>query len=312
MPGLMKTNVVVRRQFFSWSEVESSDYPTYIANLRSINCPEQTIRDIIIADVNALFMRRLATEVVTADQQWWRSEPDPQVVRAAADKTRALNAERRALLTRLLGLNWESGDLANLPRPSHPGIVLDGPVLGVLSPEVKQAVQDISARAQDRLQAYLRAQTLAGKSPDPAELAKLRQQTRDDLARTLSPQQVEEYLLRYSQNANNLRAELGQLKYFNATPAEFRAMFRAADAFDQQIQLLPAGDDPNTAAQRNALLQQRENAIKLALTPERYEQYVLLSDPAYRDAFVAAQQGGDPDAAQVLYRINLATARTQI
>src|SRR5881394_530262 len=71
-----RTNVVVRRQFFSWKEVESPDYPTYIANLRDIGCPEQTIRDIIIADVNAMFSRRRATELVTAEQQWWKSEPD--------------------------------------------------------------------------------------------------------------------------------------------------------------------------------------------------------------------------------------------
>src|SRR5262245_41874041 len=33
-----------------WSDIESSEYRTYIANLRSIGCPEQTIRDIIVAD----------------------------------------------------------------------------------------------------------------------------------------------------------------------------------------------------------------------------------------------------------------------
>src|SRR5262245_7422611 len=153
-----KTNVVVRRQFFSWREVESADYPTYIANLRDIGCPEQTIRDIIIADVNALYARKLATEVTTPEQQWWKSSPDPALVRIATDKIRALNDERRALLTRLLGPNWESGDLANLPRPSRPGVVLDGPVLGVLPAETKQVIQDLSARAQTRLQAYLDAQ----------------------------------------------------------------------------------------------------------------------------------------------------------
>jgi len=40
----------VRRQFFSWQQLESPDYQTYVANLRDIGCPEQTIRDIIIAD----------------------------------------------------------------------------------------------------------------------------------------------------------------------------------------------------------------------------------------------------------------------
>src|SRR5207253_1559882 len=53
-----RTNVVVRRQFFSWKEVESPDYPTYIANLRDIGCPDQTIRDIIIADVNSLYAQK--------------------------------------------------------------------------------------------------------------------------------------------------------------------------------------------------------------------------------------------------------------
>src|SRR5262249_55086014 len=62
-PTAVRTNTVVRRQFFTWQEVESPDYPTYIANLRDIGCPEQTIRDIIIADVNALYARRRATEV---------------------------------------------------------------------------------------------------------------------------------------------------------------------------------------------------------------------------------------------------------
>ncbi len=43
---------------FNWSEVESSDYRTYIANLRSIGCPEQTIRDIITADVDSQYAPR--------------------------------------------------------------------------------------------------------------------------------------------------------------------------------------------------------------------------------------------------------------
>src|ERR1041384_2536872 len=63
---IYKTNVVVRRQNFTWNEIESPDYATYIANLRAIACPEATIRDIIVADVNQVFARRRATEVVTA------------------------------------------------------------------------------------------------------------------------------------------------------------------------------------------------------------------------------------------------------
>src|SRR4051812_46665567 len=161
-----RTNVVVRRQFFSWKEVESPDYPTYIANLRDIGCPEQTVRDIIIADVNNLFARRRANELVTSEQQWWRSEPDTNVLAVAAQKSRALEDERRGLLTRLLGANWESGDLVSLPRPSRPGIILDGPVLGQLPPETKQAIQEANVRSQDRLETYLDDMRAQGKNPD--------------------------------------------------------------------------------------------------------------------------------------------------
>src|SRR6185369_814692 len=40
---------------FNWANVESPDYRDYIAKLRAIGCPEETVRDIIIADVNKLY-----------------------------------------------------------------------------------------------------------------------------------------------------------------------------------------------------------------------------------------------------------------
>jgi len=306
-----RPNIVLRRQFFSWREVESSDYPTYITNLRNIGCPEQTIRDIIIADVNALYARKRALELVTPEQQWWRSEPDTNVLQLAVEKSRALDDERRNLLTRLLGPTWEAGDLVNLPRPSHPGVVLDGPVLGALSAETKQAIEDINARSEARMQSYLDSVRQQGKTADPAELAKLRQQTRDDLARVLAPGQLEEFLLRYSQDANSLRAELGQLRYFNATPDEFRAMFRATDSIDQQIQLLADSTDPNSVQTRQALEAQRDNALKISLGADRYAEYQLLHDPLYRQAVATAEAEGTPDAVQTIYQINLAAVSTQ-
>ncbi|MGH7969791.1 MAG: LysM peptidoglycan-binding domain-containing protein, partial [Limisphaerales bacterium] len=305
-----QTNILLRRQFFSWQEVESQDYPTYISNLRSIGCPEQTIHDIIIADVNALYARRRATELVTPEQQWWRSQPDTNVLQMALDKTRALEDERKGLLTRLLGTNWESGDLVSLPRPTKPGLVLDGAILGNLPVDTKQALQEINTRSENRMQAYIDAQRMAGKEPDPVELAKLRQQTRDDLARVLAPGQLEEFLLRYSQYANNLRATLGDLQYFNASPDEFRAVFRATDTIDQQIQMLADSTDPASVQSRKALENQRDSAIKNALGPKRYEEYQMLHDPLYRDAVAAATQAGTPEAARTIYQINLAASST--
>ncbi|PWU11345.1 MAG: hypothetical protein C5B50_23440 [Verrucomicrobia bacterium] len=304
-----RTNTLVRRQIFSWTEIESPDYLTYINNLRSIGCPEQTIRDIIIADVNGYYARRRA-QITTPEQQWWRSEPDSNVVLIASQKMRDLEDERRTLLTRLLGNAWETGDMINLPRPTRPGLILDGPVLGDLPAETKQNIEEVVMRSQDRLTAYLEAQQREGKELDPVELARLRSQTRADLQRLLGPAQLEEFLLRYSQDANNLRSQFGQLRFFNATPDEFRAVFRATDVLDQQIDTL-AGNDPASAQQRKALEDQRENAIRVALGPARYAEYRALQEPAYRDAVALAEQAGTPDAAKALYAINLTTLAEQ-
>src|SRR3989442_242628 len=51
-PETVEKTSVVR---MNWTNVESADYRAYIANLRSVGCPEETIRDIIIADVNKLY-----------------------------------------------------------------------------------------------------------------------------------------------------------------------------------------------------------------------------------------------------------------
>jgi LysM repeat protein len=190
-------------------------------------------------------------------------------------------------------------------------VLLDGPALGTLSADTKQAIQNVSVRSQERMQAYLDAQRSAGKDPDPVELAKLRQQTRDDLAHVLSPPELEEFLLRYSQDASDLRTEFGQLHFFNPSPEEFRAVFRATDDLDQRIQLLADAKDPGSLSARKALEDQRENAIKVALGPDRYEEYRLLHDPLYRDAVAAADDAGTPEAASQIYAISLAALAEQ-
>lgn len=57
MPAPVASPTAERRPFH-WSQIESGDYRIYVANLRAIGCPEQTIRDIITADVDSLYAAR--------------------------------------------------------------------------------------------------------------------------------------------------------------------------------------------------------------------------------------------------------------
>jgi hypothetical protein len=289
-PGLVRTNVVVRRENFVWSHIESEDYPTYIANLRAIGCPESTIRDIIVAEVTQHFARRRATEVITGAQQWWRFEPDPEVAWAAVDQIRSLEDERRALLTSLLGPDWESADY---PMPSIETLVpMDGPILGELPAATRLAVQQLERAALERQQDYLTAQVAAELEPDPLELARLRRQTRAELAEVLEPEAFEEYLLRYSHEAAELRRDL---RAFDPTPEEFRALFHALDPLDQQIARLGSATDPVTASHRRTLELERDKVVQRLLAPERIEQYQLSQDPLYQQARDVAHGAGVSD-----------------
>ena len=293
--------VVVRKQFFSWDELESSDYATYIANLRDINCPAQTIRDIIIADVNSLFTKR-RLEIQPSAEQWWRSGTDT----TTAAKLRDLETERRNLLAKLLGPDWDQKDaLAQQKRQA--GVALDGPVLGQMPDDVKRGINAIIADSQKRMEELQAKAAAEGRKPSSGELAALRDQARVEMQKLLTPPQLEEFLLRYSQNATELRTELGDLRYFNATANEFRALFRASDPFDQKLAALADSMDPKDASLRQSLMDQRERAIKLALGAKRYEQYRQLHDPNYRTAYAQAATAGEPGAARTVQEINQAT-----
>jgi hypothetical protein len=296
--------VVVRRQFFNWSELESDDYPTFIANLRRIGCPELTIRDIIVADVNQMFAQRRSQEVVTAESEWWKSEPDLNRTEAALKQFADLEMERTNLLTKLLGPNWN----INFTQASSPGTVaLDGPILGKLPPETKLQIEEISASAARKAIEYVEAQRAAGKPLDPAEMARLRTEHRAELAKVLAPDQLEEYLLRHSANAQNLR---DQLQGFNATPDEFRAIFRARDEIDNDIQLHYSGNDPVSVKMREELEKKRDAAVASALGPDRASLYQATADPVFREAQLMAQQSGAaPETVLPLYQIQVETAK---
>src|SRR5687767_1641565 len=45
---------------FHWSQLESSDFQQYMANLRGIGCPEETVRDLVLAEVNKLYAPKFA------------------------------------------------------------------------------------------------------------------------------------------------------------------------------------------------------------------------------------------------------------
>lgn len=85
--------VIIQPKPFRWSQLESTNYLTYIQNLRGIGCPEQTVRDIITADVESLYQARAQRLRQTQSDSSAELEMESQ----------RLAAEKASVIARLLG-----------------------------------------------------------------------------------------------------------------------------------------------------------------------------------------------------------------
>jgi hypothetical protein len=99
--------VVEVSESFDWAQLEATDYRVYLANLRAIGCPEPTVRDIIIADVNDLFAPRVKALVDEVTGHFWelilRKQDFGEMVEEKHTRLRALREERDAIFTALFG-----------------------------------------------------------------------------------------------------------------------------------------------------------------------------------------------------------------
>lgn len=300
-----KIAVIVRRQFFSWQELESQDYPTYIKNLRAIGCPEQTIRDIIIADVTQMLREKYPWQLtrLIPNPKWWTNHRDPNT--EADDGPQNMWAERAAILTQLLGPDWDKRPqaAANSPLNRILATLELNPILQGLPADKKQLLTAVLSQSPT-WDGGLGTGLIHGLR-DPAKAAAAEKARWDKLAEALSLDQLEAAKLHFSAHAEELREELDALPGFDTQPEEFRQIFRNTEAIEAQLAALTGRDDEAANQQRAALNAQREAAIRNSLSPQRYELYARLSDPAYLNVLeTLGDAKATPESIALLYAIN--------
>ncbi len=305
----VRTAVIVRRQFFSWQELETQDYPTYIKNLREIGCPEQTIRDIIIADVTEMLRARWMdqTPKLRPNPKWWTNQRESDDDDAESQLANKMWTERSTILEQLLGPGWAIRSRLTPPQTnSYRNLILatmdTNPLLQGLPADRKQQVASWLSEAQTAGGSEPEAGAESLSSPPPTAAQK---DVWARLGEVLTVDQVEALKLHFSVQAEDLRNELDYLPGFNTRPEEFKKIFTSTEAIDAQLYALADRDDEAAQTLRAKLLTEREAAVRAALTPERYEQYARLRDPSYltaMDRLAAAK--GNPNVIGLLYAIN--------
>lgn len=290
---------VLTRKKIGWEQLDTPDYDAYLRSLKAVGCPDEKVRYIVLADINDLMAKRRLKEAVAHDIQWWRTEPEQTLTMALQEKGRTLEEEKNRLVMKYLGAAAVEEERGEAMLWSN--VQLTGPVLGSLPTEVHNAVQEICGRSLERSQASFWARVNDGQPLNQVDMAKMREQTRADLRKILKADALEEFLLRYSHNAHQLRLNL---RGFEPTPDEFRKIFRVTDAMDHQLQLEYGGPEALSQEQRERHERQREAAIREALGTQRYQEYMMTKDPLYRQAQMTALQYGAPaKAIQPIYQM---------
>ena len=255
----------------TWRHVESEDYKTYIANLRAIQCPEQTIREIIMADVGKLYQKRYQPyRKAQKDFQFWQTgnmgwggNDIPPKVYQETEK------EKRQLLKELLG-----ADMDREMARQH----------GWESSWQTQFYERMGEEMRDRLHSLqIRYQSLESEihkrsrgyfdEEDQEELKKLQRERRKETAALLGTE-AEEFEVRFSNLANEIK---WNMEGFNPSEEEFRAIYKARAAAED-------GEKRDGS--------KLDQELKAALGEGRYKEYQLAQDWEFKNLNKIAEREG--------------------
>jgi len=270
---------------FIWATVESADYQVYMANLRGIGCPEQRIRDIIIADVNALFAERAREYIAPLQGQFWQFASRPLEIETRFDEHKnALDQmvkDREQLFQTLFNesnpsrswravrrnLRQNSGKLAQLD------FLAEGKRTAVLAWQEELATALADARKQELTgtREEVRKQRTA-KEKEVRETADLKLRT------LLTPEELAEYKLRDS-SGTAVRYQLARMS-LSETEARDLAQIMATQT---EAAAGLVGKDDATKASREQLEQTAQAQIKQMLGETRYAEYLRAKDGRYTE-----------------------------
>src|SRR5258705_1900081 len=127
-----------------------------------------------------------------------------------------------------------------------------------------------------------------------AKVAALRAQREAELAQALGSQDYQEYQLRNSNTARNMRENLTA---FQPTEDEFRQIFDARKQFDDQFGLTRDGGDQAAREQRQAAQAKLDEQLRAVLGEERYIEYTLAKDDRYREMYDSTDRNNLPRTA---------------
>jgi hypothetical protein len=285
------TFVVTNGADFSWAQFTASDFARYIKQLRAIGTPEPQVREIVMGAIDAIYRPRRAALMSPPKKRddskfWVRSNPwrsQSQRSQEQRDQMRALRKEEAELVKSLFGADVY--DRMAQESGNDTGVDWMERQYGFIPKELREQVQDIESRMNDETQqVYADAQENNDWQYQQVDLRKIEKKYRAELAKILTPEQLQEWDLRHSQNANDLK---NNLSAFDPKEDEFRAIFKYKQTMDEVNPPRDPDADPVklTAEERKANAEKQKAAdaeLASLIGTNRVAEYKLEQDYGYR------------------------------
>jgi hypothetical protein len=136
-----------------------------------------------------------------------------------------------------------------------------------------------------------------------AKFMSLRAEREAEMAKLLGPEDFEQYQLRNSYTARNMRENLTG---FQPNEEEFREIFQLKKTFDDQYGFNRDGSDETVREERRLAQQKLDEQLLAKLGPQRFQEYQLSQDERYRDNFDFTQRYNlQPQVAKTLYDVRV-------
>jgi hypothetical protein len=279
--------IVIQTNAFHWSQLESTDYRQYIANLRAIGCPELTLRDIIMTDVMRLYAQRRGQFYQNGRPfKFWETDEKRKLKQTQLEdrekQLALIDKELPAVLRELLGVNYEREMNKYFVDTDE-----DNRRLAFLSDDKRSRLTALRDQFEGRRESVTYDLQNGALSPEDTEkLRKIDEEQDAALSALLSPEEKEEYQLSLSPTADHLRKELVG---FNPTEDEFRDLFRRQQAIDAAYAYEDMSD-PAVRAAKAAAEQSMMSDVKAQLGPDRAAALDRTKDPDYQNLSVLTER----------------------
>lgn len=277
---------------FRWEEVHSEDLTNYVANLRALGCPRETVRDIISGELEARYLARRREFLEPWQRRYWdyAVQGIDKIEQEISKPLEEIKEGTLELLDALTGPAPSEREAGEAKRP-----------VGDMRTEFLSEDKQRQLAALDKQFNELGQALPRERGPiTPERRAKLKEIEARRLAAVqavLTPEEFEEYRLRTSKYAHIGRG----LDGFEASADELRAVTRVHDRFraaDESIDR-KAPDYEARRQQQQEWRRQRDEALKAELGDERYANLKRAQDVGFRELHRVADRYGLPREAVI-------------